>query len=176
MLKDLLDGEGDWWRAFNETNRDSFGAPAVTKAEYPKMGFSLAWNDETRGVLELESYAATSSASGDATRFTVHNLPDPARVRRDGRDYSAWRAIGSGSIEIETTVGTYAFEIVTGYSGPDRAIAGEKLFSGTHSLAPTAPAATRPGTTMAATMADVATAVSTLGARAAACPCCARLV
>ena len=78
MLKDLLDGEGEWGRAFNEPDTEKFSAPTVTGVDYPKMGFSVAWNDPARGVLQLESYVATTSARGDATRFTVCKLPDPA--------------------------------------------------------------------------------------------------
>ena len=119
LLKDLLEGEGDWWRAFNEPDRGKFTAPTVTDAEYPKLGFSVARNDETSGVLELESYAATSSARGQATRFSVRNLPDPsaAHVRRDGAQHAGWRATGASSIEIETTIDTHRYQIYTGYRG-----------------------------------------------------------
>src|SRR5262249_18291018 len=86
-LKDLLDGEGEWARAFTKPDAEKFSAPTVTDVAYPKMGFSVAWNDPKRRVLELESYVATTGARGDATRFTVRNLPDASRVAvlRDGR-------------------------------------------------------------------------------------------
>ena len=76
----------------------------MTDAGYPRMGFAVARNDAERGVLMLESYAATSSARGEATRFTVRNLPDPAavRVRRDGAEHAALRVTGPDSVEIET--------------------------------------------------------------------------
>ena len=85
MLKDLLDGEGEWGRAFNEPDTEKFSAPTVTDVAYPKMGFSVAWNDPPRGVLRLESYAATTSARGDATRFTVAQAARPARRERAAR-------------------------------------------------------------------------------------------
>ena len=56
------------------------------------MGFSVARNDPQSGVLELESCAATSGASGDPIRFSVRNLPGPAavRIRRGGVEHAGW--------------------------------------------------------------------------------------
>jgi hypothetical protein len=168
MLKDLLDGEGDWGRAFNEPDTEQFSAPTVTDAEYPKLGFSVAWNDPARGVLLLESYVATSSARGDATRFSVRQLPDASRVqvRRDGDVYGSWRATGPDSIEIETKVGDHAFEITTGYRGAAAVADGGASRAAEPRLA---------GTTarLRTSMRDIVTAVSTVGAGAGSCPCCA---
>jgi len=169
LLKDLLEGEGDWWRAFNEPDREKFTAPTVTDAEYPKLGFCVARNDEARGVLELESYPATSSARGQATRFSVRNLPDPgsAHVRRDGAEHAGWRATSASSIEIETTIDTHRYQIYTGYRGSLAARPGEEAQSvavGQRALA-AAPART--------SVVDLATAVPSVGAAAASCPCCA---
>lgn len=167
MLKHLLDGEGEWGRSFTELDRERFSAPTVTGTDYPKMGFSVAWNDAERGVLELESFAATSSARGDATRFCVLNLPDArgVQVRRNGEIYQAWRATGSNSIEIETVVDEHRFEIVTGYRGTQHAPP-EKTGSSVAGPSATGGAIVRPRTTMT----DIVTAVSTVSA---ACPCCA---
>ncbi len=130
----MLDGEGDWFRAFNEPDREKFSAPTVTDAGYPRMGFSVARNHPLRGVLELESYAATSSARGEATRFSVRNLPDPAavRIRRDGVEHAGWRVSGPDSIEIETRVGSHVYEIFAGYRGvaASRSPAGSQVPSG----------------------------------------------
>jgi len=56
-----------------------------------------------RRVLQLESFAATSSARGDATRFCVRNLPNArsVQVRRDDEICKSWRAIDSSTIEID---------------------------------------------------------------------------
>lgn len=167
MLKHLLDGEGEWGRSFTELDRERFSAPTVTGTDYPKMGFSVAWNDAERGVLELETFAATSSARGDATRFCVLNLPDArgVQVRRNDEIYQAWRATDSNSIEIETVVGEYRFEIVTGYRGTQHAPP-EKTGSSEAGSSARGGAIVRPRTTMT----DIVTAVSTVSA---ACPCCA---
>lgn len=168
MLKDLLDDEGDWWRAFNEPDTGKFSAPTVTDCEYPKLGFSVAWNDSARGVLQLESFVATSSARGDATRFSVRQLPDASRVqvRRDGDAYGCWRVTGPDSIEIDTTVAEHGFEIVTGYRGPDAACPDTATRPAEANLVPAM------GTTLRAraTATDILTAVSTVGAGT--CPCC----
>ncbi len=166
MLRHLLDGEGEWGRAFTEFDSEKFLAPTVTGAEYPKMGFSVAWNDPERGVLQLESFAATSSARGDASRFCVRNLPDPrgVQVRRDDEIYQAWRAIDSNSIEIETDVGDHCFEIVTVYRGAQ--LAPGKTGSSENPPTATSGTIARPRTTMM----DVVRAASTVSAT---CPCCA---
>ena len=174
LLKDLLDGEGDWFRAFNEPGREKFSAPTVTDAGYPRMGFSVARNDAHSGVLELESYAATSSARGDAIRFSVRNLPEPAavRVRRDGIEHAGWRVSGPDSIEIESRVGTHSFEIFTGYrgSGTSRSPTGSNASSGATSSPRGAAISAR------TTLGEVAAAVASVGAGAASCPCCAAAV
>ena len=167
MLKHLLDGEGEWGRAFSEVDTEKFSAPTVTDADYPKLGFSVAWNDPARGVLKLESFAATSSARGDATCFRVRNLPDAhsVQIRRDDEIYKSWRAIDSSSIEIETDIGDHRFEIVTGYRGAQPA-GPPRAGSSDASPAATGSAIVRPRTTMT----DIATAISTVSAT---CPCCA---
>ncbi len=166
MLKHLLDGEGEWGRAFSELDTEKFSAPTVTDAEYPKLGFSVAWNDPARGVLLLESFAATSRARGDATRFRVRNLPDAhsVQVRRDDQIHKSWRATDSNSIEIETSVGDYRFEIVTGYRGARAARPGKPGSNETDRAA--TGSIVQPRTTMT----DIVLATSTV---AAACPCCA---
>jgi hypothetical protein len=167
VLKHLLEGEGDWWRAFNETDREKFDAPTVTDCDYPKLGFSVARNEPARGVLLLESYAATSSARGGATRFSVRNLPDPAAVRvlRDGGEHGAWRVTGPAAIEIETTIGTHGYEIFTGYRGAHVAPAGGAAREADDGSR--APVRARVG------VAEIASAVASVGAGLASCPCCA---
>jgi hypothetical protein len=170
LLKDLLDGEGDWFRAFNEPDREKFSAPTVTDSGYPRMGFSVARNDPRRGVLELESYAATSSAAGDATRFSVRQLPDPAavRVHRDGAEHVGWRVTGPDSIEIETRIGRHAYEIYTGYRGvtDSRSPGGSTGSAGATSAPRSASISAR------TTLGEVVAAVASVGAGAASCPCC----
>lgn len=78
ILKDLLDGEGDWWRCFNESDTEKFSAPTVTGAGYPGMGFSVAFNDKATATLQLESYAATSGAGGRRPGSRSKTCPTPA--------------------------------------------------------------------------------------------------
>ena len=117
MLRELLDGEGDLYRAFNESDEEKFAAPTVTDVEYPKLGLSSAHNDDLRATLELDSYVATRSASGAPTRFSVTQLPDASEVRviRDGTSYENWKRLGADSIEIHSDVAAHHFEIYTGY-------------------------------------------------------------
>lgn len=117
---------------------------------------------------------ATSSADGDATRFSVRNLPDPAsvRVQRDGGPHAGWRVSGPDSIEIETRVGTRAYELYTGYRGRAGSRSPERS-----NAAVAAASAARGGAIRArATLGEVAAAVASASASAASCPCCTAAV
>lgn len=117
ILRDLLGGEGDWWRAFNEFDSDKFDAPTVEGVDYPRMGLASAWNDADAGNLKFETYAATKGDRGSPTQFRVTQLPNAAgvSVSRDGVSYGSWRVLGQGAIEIDTEIGDHVFEIHTGY-------------------------------------------------------------
>ena len=170
MLKDLLDGEGDWWRCFNEVDAEKFEAPTVTGAGYPKMGFSVAFNDHTTDSLYLESYAASQSARGSANRFTVEKLPDShiVKVRRDGAEYGAWRIVDPTTIEIDTDVGDHTFEIYTGFKNvgaraPSQAISSEAVPNRMTSTI----------TVRRTSLIDLSGAIGAVKSGAVGCPCCA---
>lgn len=117
MVRDLLDGEGEWHRAFNESDAEKFAAPTVEGVDYPRMGLATAWNDPGSASLELETYVATRSNRGSPTRFRVTRLPDSGAVSvmRDGAEHGDWKALGSDTIEIGTEIGDHTFRIHTGY-------------------------------------------------------------
>jgi hypothetical protein len=167
VLKDLLHGEGDWWRCFNEVDTEKFAAPSVTGAGYPAMGFSVAFNDTATATLELESYVASQSARGSATRFSVQNLPDSRAVKvvRDGAGYGAWRATSATSIEIETDIDDHAYEIYTGYRGVRRA-AIDRAVGSSGSAGSATVRANR------ASLVEIVGAVGSVRAGTAGCPCC----
>ena len=168
MLRELLDGEGAWYRAFNESDAEKFAAPTIVDVEYPKLGLSCARNDATRATLELETYVATGSDAGAATRFRVIQLPEAsqAKVLRDGAPYENWTRLGTDSLEIRTDVARHRFEIHTGYrpDSPRRERAATDLggASGTSSTR-AAERRTR----------DLATATIALRSVSLGCPCCA---
>ena len=168
MLRHLLDGEGDWGRAFAEVDTDKFSAPTVCGIDYPKIGLSVAWNDRSRGVLRLESYVATRSARGGTTRFTVCNLPDATRaqVLRDDRPHGGWRATSASTIEIDTDIGEHRFEIATGYHGAAGGSDGEQTIPGRTA----SPVAATPSARPPASAIEIASAVRSISG---ACPCCA---
>ncbi len=161
MLRDLLDGEGEWWRAFHAWDPERFAAPTVEGVEYPRLGLAAARNDPASGTLELETYAATGSERGGATRFRVTRLPDSGAVSilRDGALHDAWRALGPDAIEIETDVADHGFEIQTGYRPEAPPVSREPT--------PAAPAKRAPLRTL-----ELATA-RTAFVGGAGCPCCA---
>ena len=112
-------GAGSWWRVFNEPELGKFDAPTVTGVDYPVLGVSQAWNDLEGAFLALKTYAATSSARGQPTRFRIEKLPAPADaiVRCDADPCDRWRVVGEDAIEVETDVDTHSFQIFTGYRG-----------------------------------------------------------
>jgi hypothetical protein len=166
MLSDIMDGEGGWYDAFNDSDAEKFDAPTVVEVDYPKLGLSRAENDEARGTLELETYVATSSEAGAPTRFRVTQLPDASSVAvlRDGSPYEGWTRLGPDSIEIETEVAKACFSISTGY----RSVTRDREAAGTASS--DAGAATRAASLRPVDLARVTVAVrsASLG-----CPCCA---
>ena len=168
MLRDLLDGEGDWWRAFNETDTEKFAAPTVEGVDFPRIGLASAWNDTASGNLKVETYVAARSDRGSSTRFRVAQIPDSGAVSvsRDGAAYGAWKTLSPDAIEIETDIGDHAFEIHTGYR-PERTAASRAETAGAIAATPSAPmkrARLRP--------LEVATVGAAL-AGGGGCPCCA---
>ncbi len=111
-------GPGAWSRIFNEPNIERFDEPTVEGVAFPNLGIARARNDD-RGVLTVETYAATPSRAGMKTRFQVTNLADTGliKVRCDGADFADWRAVGQQTLEIEANIGSAVFEIETGRSG-----------------------------------------------------------
>ncbi len=166
MLRDLVDSEGGWYGAFNDSDAEKFDAPTVVGVDYPKLGLSRAENDEAEATLELETYVATSSEAGAPTRFRVTQLPDASSVAvlRDGSPYEGWTRLGSDSIEIETDVAKARFSISTGYRSEAR---DREAASSSPSDAGAA--------TVAATFRPVDLARVTVAVRSASlgCPCCA---
>ncbi len=167
MLRDLLDGEGAWGRAFSEWDTEKFSAPTVEGVDFPRMGLASARNDPQKATLELETYAATRSDLGSPTRFRVRSLPDSADVSvlRDGVAYGAWRVLGPDAIEIETQIADHAFEIRTGYRG-----AAATFGAGASGRAPSPPSPALARTRISPI--DLVTASAAL-AGGGGCPCCA---
>ncbi len=166
MLSELLEGEGELYRAFNESDAEKFDAPTVVGVEYPKLGLSCAHNDEARATLELETYVATQSDAGASTQFQVVQLPDASavKVRRDGAPYDNWRRLGPDSIEIRTDVATHRFTIYAGYRSDvpakGRAASGLGRTSGAGARAAKLHAT------------DLATVTLALSSVSLGCPCC----
>ncbi len=169
MLRDLLDGEADWFHAFNGSYADKLLAPAVEDVDFPKLGLARAWNDESAGTLSLETYAATTRERGTPTRFRVVRLPDASAVSvlRDGAPYGQWRALGPDAIEIDSEVADHGFEIHTGYRSaavrqrPERPAHPGAVVQGGGPAAPRVRAS------------DLATAGAAVVAGNLGCPCCA---
>jgi len=112
-------GPGDWTRAFEARYQDKYTAPTVEGVDFPSLGVSQAWNDRSTGVLHVVTYAAAPDKRGTATRWRVTNLPNAAgvTVRLNGQPFTRFAAVGTGTIELTTTVDANQFEIVTGYRG-----------------------------------------------------------
>ncbi len=167
ILGELLHDEGDWSRAFSESDADKFEAPTVVDVDYPQIGLSRARNDERTGTLEFETYAATRSAAGVSTRFRITQLPNPDRVsvRRDGAAYESWCVLDDGSVEIQTEIRAHRFDVYTGYERGALAVGqlGERP----------AAARSRPQSALARLRAtELAPTLVSLRSARLGCPCC----
>ena len=117
MVTDVAD-PGDWQHLFNSPNLAKFYQPTVEGIDFPKLGLSQAWNDLAHGMLQLTTYAVKQSLVGEQTTFRVTGIPNQngsLYVRCDGSEYTNWKTLGSGTIEIRTEIGSRSFQIHTGY-------------------------------------------------------------
>jgi hypothetical protein len=75
-----------------------------------------------RGVLEIETIAATPSRRGTATQFTVKGLPDPANVvvTVDDQKFTRWHVTATDTIRIETDVHEHQFRVAFRSSSPPK--------------------------------------------------------
>ena len=165
ILAELLHDEGDWYRAFNESDADKFDAPTIKAVDYPRIGLSRAHNEDRTGVLEFETYAASSDATGASTSLRVTQLPDLAQVsvRRDGANYENWRRLENGSIEIQTEIRAHRFDVYTGYARDARAF--DPAWATDRSTPAVGSAPLRAS--------QLAPTLISPGARQLGCPCCA---
>ncbi len=126
MMMNEIGSAGAWSQPFNHPNLDKFEQPTVAGVDYPALGLDQAWNDLSSGVLHVGTYAATQASNGEATSFTVENLPDAAEVAIlcDGRKFDGFVQLNTATIRIETTIKAHRFQIHTGYRKP--AVSGHK--------------------------------------------------
>ena len=106
MLKDLLDGEGDWWPRLQRARPEKFAAPTVSGRRLSEDGLLGRVQRRARGVLELESYVATRARAATRRASGCATCPTPSRVQvlRDGAHARRLaRRPRPSSIEIETT-------------------------------------------------------------------------
>ena len=119
MMIPELGGRGSWSRWSNQPDPTKFTAPTVEGVDYPAVGLSVARNDVDRGELVLRTYAATPSRTGEASSLRVVQIPDldNVRVTCDGDEFTDWRGIGPGEIELNVTMGEHTLVVRTGYHG-----------------------------------------------------------
>ena len=68
--------EGNWADAFKVKHMDKYNAPTLEGVDYPNLGVDQAWNDKDNGVLNIGTYAADRSLTGQATNWRITNLPN----------------------------------------------------------------------------------------------------
>ena len=113
---------GAWWRVFNEPNLKMHNEPTVCDVDYPNLGIRRAQNDMARGVLDIETIAATPSRRGTATQFTVQGLPAPADVvvTLNDQKFTRWHVNATNTIRIETDVDEHNFHIAFRSGSPPK--------------------------------------------------------
>jgi len=130
MMMNEIGTPGAWGAPFNNPNLAKFNQPTVSGVDFPAIGLSQAWNDLTAGVLHLATYAASASRQGEATSFTIENLPDASQIViiRDGEKFGGFSIVDAGQIEIDTTIGDHDFQIFTGvYQSADPGVRGGEV-------------------------------------------------
>jgi len=107
---------GSWRAAFEPHPDDRFNEPTLEGVDYPTLGIAQARNDRAEQTLIVESYAATSADRGRPTTVRVAQLQDPARVTVtcDGQDFTRWRQLDIGRIELDVEVANHVYRIHTG--------------------------------------------------------------
>lgn len=117
LMMTEVGGVGAWQDIYNSPNLAKYGEPTVEGVDFPALGIAQSWNDLQHGMLQVSTYAASSSRRGEATMYRVTQLPDPETVfvRCDGNEFTQWRKLDESSIEITTNVDDHSFQIYTGY-------------------------------------------------------------
>lgn len=164
MLADVMD-PGDWYAAFNQLDSDRHVAPTVEGIDFPKLGVRQAYNDPVKGVLTVETYAATRVASGESTRFRVTNLSDVQAVvvERDGRRFGSWRKLDQNAIEISCSIASQTFRVRTGWTSAESS----------RQIASNIEAVARTPRVASVNPLEIVTARRAIAAGASGCPCCA---
>ncbi len=123
MIMAEIGGPGAWSKLFSAPNMAKFNEPTVEGVDFPTLGICRARNLPD-GVLQVSTYASDPGRQGEPTRFRITGIDDTSvvRVRCDGADYPAWRALDGRSIQIEATVDTHHFEILSAGSAKGRAL------------------------------------------------------
>jgi hypothetical protein len=168
MMVSQVGKGGDWGRAFTNPHPGKFKAPTVEGVDFPAMGVNQAWNDSATGTLNIATYAATPSRRGAATRFRVTKLPNARKVKIfvDGQPFKRFHVVGPNAIQIDCTIDSHYYRIVTGYR--DAVASSDPQNEPAYRAAPS-----KNNDTFASTSLSSASAASLL-ANAPGCPCCAK--
>jgi hypothetical protein len=164
MLAEVME-PGDWYAAFNEIDTERHAAPTVEGVDFPSLGIRQAYNDPNEGVLTVETYAATRSASGTPTRWRVINLPDSQSVaiELNGQSFGGWRAVNANTIEISGCIESQIFRIRTGWTSAEQS----------REIISDAKPAPRRRRVASVNPLEIVSAKRAVAAGASGCPCCA---
>jgi len=115
LILSEIGGPGAWTNVYTGPRDAQFDLPTVEGVDYPNMGISKAFNVRTDNTLHISTYAATAARRGAGTTFKVSQLPDPQAVQvyLNGEPFKHWGVVESGTIEIETTIDSHEFRIVS---------------------------------------------------------------
>lgn len=113
--------EGSWIDVFKVKHLDKYTAPTLQGVEYPALGIDTAWNDKSSGVLYIGTYVADRQKAGQATSWTVTNLPNSAEavVICDGETVSDVQIVDAHTIRVPADIREHQYQIYTGYFGQE---------------------------------------------------------
>jgi hypothetical protein len=168
MMMNEVGKAGSWSQPFTNPNLDKFNQPTVSGVDFPALGLDRAWNDLSSCALHVGTYAATTARHGEATSFTVENLPNSGEVVIicDGESFDGFTRTNANSIAINTDINTHQFQIYTGYHKGRGASS-----DADNKVAPNQPRSLLSARPNLITQAAIINSVNS-GAISTACPCC----
>jgi len=104
---------GAWSRVFRSPRTSIWSEPTIKGLEYPRIGVRRTHHDSARGVLEVDTYAATPAQRGSATTFTVDNLPTGSDISLevDGHPADTWRRATPTSIDVGLDIDSHRLRL-----------------------------------------------------------------
>ena len=97
--------------------RDRYYSPTIHGIDFPAVGVSQAWHDDTEGLLVFQIEDGDKTKTNKKTKVSVSNIPDTNQIEVfcDGKPFADYSVDSSGEVVLNTEVTNHIFHIRTGY-------------------------------------------------------------